>query len=83
MLILAAWTVIPPDRILQEIEISMTKFQISKKGFTLKTLTPVFYSMRDRLVDQDYYCHKELDFKYIKEKEQKLDKEVKELLYEF
>ena len=69
MLILAAWTVIPPDRILQEIEISMTKLQISEKGFTFKTLTPVFYSVRDRLVDQDYYCQKKLDFAHIKKKE--------------
>ena len=83
MLILRAWTTIPPDKILKEIDTSIIKLQISKMGFTFKTLTPVFYSMKDRLIDENYYNRKKLGFTDIKKKEQKLDKEIKLILDEF
>ena len=82
MLILRAWTAIPPDKILREIDTSIIKLQISRMSFTFKTLTPVFYSIKDRLIDENYYSSK-LKFVDIKKKEQKLDKEVKLLLDEF
>ena len=82
MLILRAWTAIPPDKILREIDTSIIKLQISRMSFILKTLTPVFYSIKDRLIDENYYSSK-LKFVDIKKKEQKLDKEVKLLLDEF
>ena len=52
-------------------------------GFTIKTLTPVFYSMKDRLVDENYYSRRKFEFTEIKKKEHKIDKEIKEVLYEF
>ena len=52
-------------------------------GFTIKTLTPVYYSMRDRLVDEDYYSRRKLEFTELIKKEHKIDKEINEVLYEF
>ena len=83
MLILRAWITIPPDKILEEIDTSIIKFQISKIGFTFKTLTPVFYPMKDRLIDENYYSRRKFDFIDIKKQEEKLDKEISELLYQF
>ena len=65
MLILRAWIAIPPDKILEEIDTSIIKLQISKIGFTFKTLTPVFYSMKDRLNDEMYYSRKNLVYRDI------------------
>ena len=52
-------------------------------GFTIKTLTPVFYSIRERLVDENYYSRRKLDFTALRKKEHKIDKEINEVLYEF
>ena len=52
-------------------------------GFTIKTLIPVFDITKDRLIDENYYSRRKLGFSEIKKREHKIDKEIKEILYEF
>ena len=56
---------------LEEIDMSIAKLQISRIGFTLKTLTPVFRTIKLRLENEEFYKLNYSDIKQLKIRELK------------
>ena len=53
------WVVLRPEHLMYEIENSLARLSISKKFFTLKTLTPIYPLYKAKYKDAKYYEDKE------------------------
>ena len=51
-----AWIVMPPEVMMLEIEKAMVKVGATEKFFKFKTLTPIYPTMKQKLVDPDYWA---------------------------